>query len=193
LLIEGMMAEHRAIGRLVTELEAAGTAVDAAGAARALLALFDVHVGKENALVLPLLLASDDVSLATVLGGMHDLIGAGAADGGGCGCGGDHGHEDAEPAPAAIRRGLRAEHEAMLSVDARIDVRSLPHAQRHATVLAAISQLPADGALVLIAPHAPMPLLAEIDRRFPGQIDGEWLQEGPDVWQVRLHRQFVAA
>jgi uncharacterized protein (DUF2249 family) len=186
LLIEGMVAEHHAIGRLVTELEVAGTAVDAAGAARALAALFEVHVGKENSLVLPLLLASDEVSLATVLGGMHELIGvesgADGHDGGGCGCGGDHGDAEAEPEPVEV-----------LSVDTRIDVRSLPHSQRHATVLAAISQLPADGAVVLVAPHAPMPLLAEIDHRFPGQIDSEWLQEGPDVWQIRLHRQFVTA
>jgi uncharacterized protein (DUF2249 family) len=73
-----------------------------------------------------------------------------------------------------------------------LDVRSVPHGRRHAEVLTAVNALPADGALVLIAPHAPLPLLAEINQRFPGQIDHEWLQEGPDVWQVRLHRQFVA-
>src|SRR5688572_2372529 len=36
LLVLGMLNEHRIIGRLVTELETAGTAVDAAGAAHAL-------------------------------------------------------------------------------------------------------------------------------------------------------------
>jgi len=194
LLVEGMLAEHQAISRLVTELETAGTAVDAAGAARALAALFDVHLGKENTLVLPLLLATEEVSLAGVLNGMHDLLGAatpagaatsGAQSGSGCGgsacgCGGDGGADRAsEPAP-------------VLSLDTRLDVRTVPHAQRHAQVLAAIDALPTDGALVLIAPHAPLPLLAEIDHRFPGQIDSEWLQEGPEVWQIRLHRQFVA-
>jgi uncharacterized protein (DUF2249 family) len=197
-LVEGMLTEHRAIARLVAELESAGTAVDVAGAARALAALFEVHLEKENSLVLPLLLATDDVSLAGILGGMHDLLGAspqvaegqrsggcggGRADAsapGACGCGGDRADTADLPAP-------------VLSLDARLDVRTVPHAQRHAHVLSAVSELPADGALVLIAPHAPVPLLAEIDRRFPGQIDGEWLQEGPDVWQIRLHRQFVAA
>ncbi len=199
LLIEGMLAEHQAISKLVTELESAGTPVDAAGAARALAALFEIHLGKENNLVLPLLLGTEDVSLAGILRGMHDLLGADAhaeapshADGpgqdghghghggAGCGCGGDR--EGAALAPAPV-----------LSVDARLDVRSLPHANRHARVLAAVSELPVDGALVLIAPHAPLPLLAEIDRRFAGQIDSEWLQEGPEVWQVRLQRRFVAA
>lgn len=185
LLVEGMLGEHRAIGRLVAELEAAGTAVDAAGAARALQALFQVHLEKENDLVLPILLSAENASLATVLAGMHDLLGekpGEATGGGGCGCGGDGacGAAASEPAP-------------VLSVDTRLDVRDIPHAQRHARVLAAISELPADGALVLIAPHAPLPLLSEIDRRFPGQIDTQWLQEGPQVWQVRLHRQFVPA
>ena len=43
------------------------------------------------------------------------------------------------------------------------------------------------------AARPPRPLLAGIERRFPGQIDSEWLQQGPDVWQIRLHRQYVAA
>lgn len=186
LLVEGMLAEHQVIGRLVTELESAGTPVDAAGAARALASVFEIHVGKENTLLVPLLLATEDVSLAKILEGMHDLLGAHSAGDGnhhgaaGCGCGGDHEDPAAAQAPAPV-----------LSVDTRLDVRSVPHAQRHAKVLAAISELPADGALVLIAPHAPLPLLAEIERRFPGQIDVQWLQEGPEVWQVRLHRAFV--
>jgi uncharacterized protein (DUF2249 family) len=69
-----------------------------------------------------------------------------------------------------------------------IDVRALPHAHRHAMVLAAVGGLRSGAALVLVAPHAPLPMLAEIDRRLPGQIETEWLQEGPDVWQLRLHR-----
>ncbi len=27
--------------------------------------------------------------------------------------------------------------------------------------------------------------------RHPAQIDVQWLQEGPDVWQIRPHRQPV--
>jgi uncharacterized protein (DUF2249 family) len=188
LLVDGMLAEHQAINRLVRELDSAGTAVDAAAAARGLEAVFEVHLAKENDLILPLLLDATQVSVADLLAGMHELLGAGdTADGCGCGdadgcgcggsCGGDRGTADA-PAP-------------VLTVDARLDVRAVPHNQRHARVLAAIGALPADGALVLVAPHAPRPLLAEIDARYPGQIDTQWLQEGPDVWQLRLRRQAV--
>ncbi|WP_213454704.1 DUF2249 domain-containing protein [Rhizomonospora bruguierae] len=184
LLVDGMLAEHRTIGALVTALETAETALDAAVAGGALATLFEVHLAKENGLVLPLLLDAAQVSVADLLAGMHDLLGADEAPDagcgcGGCGCGGDRGAPDA-PVPT-------------LSVDARIDVRSLPHGERHARVLAALDSLAADAALVLVAPHAPRPLLAEIDARYQGQIDTQWLQEGPDVWQIRLHRLPVAA
>ncbi|GAB3140773.1 hypothetical protein GCM10027290_12140 [Micromonospora sonneratiae] len=178
LLVDGMLVEHQAITALVAEIEAAGTPVDAAAAARALAALFEVHLAKENNLILPLLLDAPQVSLADLLEGMHEMLGADEAAGGGCGCGGCGCSQGSADAPAPV-----------LAVDARLDVRSLPHAERHARVLAAIGALPADGALVLVAPHAPRPLLAEIDARYPGQIDTQWLQEGPDVWQIRLHRQ----
>ncbi|MET7396263.1 DUF2249 domain-containing protein [Dactylosporangium sp. NPDC005572] len=199
LLVEAMVGEHQTITALVAELETADTATDAAAAARALTALFEVHLDKENNLVLPLLLDTAHVSLAGLLTGMHDLLGCtdapdapdtadevggsgaggcGCGGGGcGCGCGGDRGPAGA-PAP-------------VLSVDTRLDVRALPHDERHARVLAAVDALPADGALVLIAPHTPRPLLAEIDARHPGQIDTDWLQDGPDVWQLRLHRHPV--
>jgi hypothetical protein len=34
----------------------------------------------------------------------------------------------------------------------------------------------------------PGPVLAEIDNRFGAQVQTQWLQSGPEVWQVRLER-----
>ncbi|MGA5299559.1 DUF2249 domain-containing protein [Nucisporomicrobium flavum] len=186
LLVDGMLGEHRAIAELVTELETTPSPVAAAAAARALRAVFEAHLAKENELIVPVLVDAGDVDLAALLAGMHELLGEDgkpAESGcgcGGCGCGGDSSGAAEAPAPA-------------LSIDARIDVRELPHAQRHATVLAAVDAVPADGALVLVAPHAPLPLLTEIDRRYSGQFATEWLQDGPDVWQVRLQRAGLSA
>lgn len=90
LLVDGMLAEHRAIIALASDLAAAGTPVDAAAAARALSALFETHLAKENELILPLLLGSEEVSVAGLLAGMHDLLGA-AETGGGSGGGGSGG------------------------------------------------------------------------------------------------------
>lgn len=181
LLVQGMLAEHQAIAELVTELETTPSPIAAAAAGRALRALFEAHLAKENDLIVPLLVEADGVDLADLLAGMHELLGeqpelAGGGCGcGGCGCGGDA--AGAADTPAAA-----------LTIDARIDVRDVPHAQRHARVLAALDAVPADGAVVLIAPHAPLPLLSQIDRRYDGQFATEWLQQGPDVWQVRLQR-----
>jgi len=181
LLVDGMLAEHQAIAELVTELETAPSPVAAAATGRALLAVFETHLAKENDLIVPLLVDADGVDLAGLLAGMHELLGGqdepavGGCGCGGCGCGGD--------APGAASAAV-----ATLTIDPRIDVRDLPHAQRHARVLAALETVPEDGALVLVAPHAPLPLLAEIDRRYAGQFATDWLQEGPDIWQVRVRR-----
>lgn len=182
-LIEGMLGEHRVIAALVTEIETADSPVAAAAAARALLAVFASHLAKENELVLPLLIDAEGVSLAALLDGLHDIVGAepGAGGcGGHCGCGGDA--ADAANADAPL-----------LGIDPRLDVRDVPHGERHTRVLAALDALAVDAALVLVAPHAPRPLLAEIDNRYAGQVAAEWLQDGPDVWQIRLSRRPVPA
>lgn len=187
LLVEGMLDEHRAIVSLVEEVETAVTPLRAAAAARALSAVFETHLTKENDLIVPLLADAADVSLAELLDGMHALLGAasggeaaagpdqGAGCGcGGCGCGGDAAGSSAEAA--------------VLSIDPRLDVRDIPHEGRHAAALSALAEVPPGGALVLVAPHAPRPLLAEVEWRFHGQFDVDWLQDGPAVWQVRLQR-----
>jgi hypothetical protein len=70
LLIEAMVREHLLIKRLVAlfrESEAAA----AAAYARAVLEAFTSHQGKENEVILPLLVAAPRVSLAAVMGGAH--------------------------------------------------------------------------------------------------------------------------
>lgn len=85
---------------------------------------------------------------------------------GACGCGGSQ--EAGEP---------------------QLDVRGVPHALRHATVLGALDAVPAGTAMVLVAPHDPLPLLAEIERRSPGRFAVEYLERGPATWRLRLsHR-----
>jgi len=75
LLIDGMMNEHEAIAALIRELENAIAPVRIAAAARALDAVFVNHLGKENDLVMPLLVEAEKVSVAALLHGMHELIG----------------------------------------------------------------------------------------------------------------------
>ncbi len=77
-----------------------------------------------------------------------------------CGCGG---HDEAEPA---------------------LDVRTIPHAIRHGVVFGAFDAIPAGGALILVAPHEPRPLLAQLAER--GLAGVETLVAGPDEWRLRL-------
>jgi hypothetical protein len=76
LLVTGMLAEHRRIVGLVSELEPDRDPVRNAATARALQVMFESHLAKENDLVLPLLVADPAVSVASLLGGMHELLGA---------------------------------------------------------------------------------------------------------------------
>ncbi|MFE9094275.1 DUF2249 domain-containing protein [Streptomyces sp. NPDC007264] len=182
LLVDGMIAEHRRIGALVEALRTAPSTARAAAEARALQVLFEEHLEKENSLILPLLAAAPDISLAELLAGMHELLGGHAHDdeddeaegearqggcgGGGCACGGSN--------DAAVPE---------------LDVRSVPHALRHATVFGALDAVPAGRAMVLVAPHDPLPLLAQIEDRRPGTFSVEYLERGPEAWRLQLtHR-----
>lgn len=76
LLVTAMRDEHVVITGLVEGLSSASDPVRAAATALALYTMFRSHLGKENDLLLPLLVAAPDVSVAELLGGMHELLGA---------------------------------------------------------------------------------------------------------------------
>lgn len=184
LLVESLIAEHSCLTALVDALRTPSDVTGAAADARALQVFFEEHVAKENGLVLPLLAAAPGLRLADLLASMHDRLehrtrsgGGPGADshtaaqengeetgcGGGCGCGGEE--EAAEP---------------------ELDVRSVPHALRHATVFGALDAVQAGQAMVLVAPHDPLPLLGQIEQRNPGRFAVEYLQRGPEAWRLRL-------
>lgn len=70
-----------------------------------------------------------------------------------------------------------------------LDVRPIPHAIRHATVLGALTAVPAGGSLRLVAPHDPKPLLAQIADRENGAFEVTYVVPGPDAWTLRLTRR----
>jgi len=102
LLVEAMLAEHRALATLVEAIRQAPSPARAAANAQALRSLFESHLVKENEQILPLLAESSEASLAGILDGLHELLGGGqghseyaeaAAEcgcGGECGCGHQH-------------------------------------------------------------------------------------------------------
>ncbi len=70
-----------------------------------------------------------------------------------------------------------------------LDVRTIPHSIRHATVFGAFDAIPPGGSLVIVAHHAPLPLLQQLADRAP--IDVEFLVDGPTEWHVQITRQAV--
>lgn len=176
LLIDAMLAEHVVLTGLTTELGAAGEPVRAAAAARALQALFTSHLQKENELLLPLLTAAPDVSLAGLLAGMHELVG---------------GHP-AEAGSAAGEAGHAGHSCSCGEVDGpeypELDARAVPHAIRHATIFGALGSVATGSGLVLLAPHDPLPLLAQIEQRWPGVFEVSYLERGPEAWRLAFVR-----
>jgi uncharacterized protein (DUF2249 family) len=185
LLVATMTGEHAEMLALVEEISTARSGVRAAAAGRALAGIFAPHLVAENEAVLPRLAAAANVSLTDLLRDMHadfaryqadaDLRAVGGAvrqeqapDGagpaGGCGCGGTD-----EQLP-------------------ELDVRAIPHAIRHATVLGAFDAIPVGGSLVLVAPHDPLPLLMQLSERAGRRIDVTYLERGPQAWRLQLTR-----
>jgi iron-sulfur cluster repair protein YtfE (RIC family) len=75
LLVRAMRDEHVGLIAHVDALRGA-SGVEAIGISRAILALFESHLHKENDLLIPALADEPDVSLADLLSGMHELLGS---------------------------------------------------------------------------------------------------------------------
>lgn len=69
-----------------------------------------------------------------------------------------------------------------------LDARTIPHAIRHAAILGAVDSLTPGRALVLVAPHDPKPLLAQLAERFGDSLVVSYLVEGPEAWKLKLAR-----
>lgn len=179
LLISAMLAEHQVVLGLVEDLSYALDGVSAMATARALRAIFESHVAKENDLILPLLVAAPDVSVADLLEEMHEETHEHHAPGGdqdgepASGCGG-HACSCGETDPAGLPE---------------LDARAVPHAIRHATVFGALDSVAPGEGLVLVAPHDPLPLLGQIEARDPGAFTVDYLERGPEAWRLAIVRR----
>ena len=92
---------------------------------------------------------------------------------GGCGCGGGGG------AATASELQLQA---------GDLDVRTIPHAERHARIFEAVAALQPGEAFVLANDHDPKPLRFQLEAKEPGQIDWTYLAQGPELWRVQVGR-----
>lgn len=119
--------------------------------------LFQVHLEKEERIYLPLFERFvSEREQQRVLDGMHEAPGEEAA-------------------------------EQVATGDApQLDVRPLPPAQRHQKIFALFDQLPKGAGFILVNDHDPKPLYYQLNFEHAGQFAWDYLEEGPEVWRVRI-------
>jgi uncharacterized protein (DUF2249 family) len=69
-----------------------------------------------------------------------------------------------------------------------IDVRGIPPRERHALIFNTWEALPVDGAFRIVNDHDPKPLYYQFMAEHPGEVGWEYLNDGPEVWQVRISK-----
>jgi uncharacterized protein (DUF2249 family)/quercetin dioxygenase-like cupin family protein len=70
-----------------------------------------------------------------------------------------------------------------------IDVRTVPPRDRHPRLFAAFDTLGAGEGFELVNDHDPKPLYHQLRAERGAALDGRYLEQGPDVWRVRIGRQ----
>ena len=70
-----------------------------------------------------------------------------------------------------------------------LDVRAIPHAVRRPAIRGALSGLGRGESLVLLSPHNPLSLLAELEEATPGAYHVEYLDRGPYEWRIAFIRR----
>ncbi len=72
--------------------------------------------------------------------------------------------------------------------DQILDVRQMVPAQRHTTIFHTFDQLKAGEGFVLVNDHDPKPLYYQFSAEHQGEFEWTYLEEGPEVWRVRIGR-----
>lgn len=79
-----------------------------------------------------------------------------------------------------------------MSDDLILDVRSEPPIRRHALIFESFDRLPVGAAFVLVNDHDPKPLYYQLAAEQGGTFSWDYLEQGPQVWRVRIGRTAAA-
>ncbi|WP_448205836.1 DUF2249 domain-containing protein [Azospirillum sp. sgz302134] len=74
-----------------------------------------------------------------------------------------------------------------------IDVQSIPPYLRHQVIIEAVQGLAPGDAFTLVNDHDPRPLHHQLRALFADSFAWEYLEQGPEVWRVRISRPEQAA
>lgn len=70
-----------------------------------------------------------------------------------------------------------------------IDVRIIPPIERHPRIFGMLKTLEADESFMVVSDHEPRPLHYQIQTNYPGLFSWEYLEQGPEVWRVKITRE----
>lgn len=76
----------------------------------------------------------------------------------------------------------------MPAIDPQLDVRTEPPARRHELIFETYESLALGDGFVLVNDHDPKPLYYQFAAEHEGQFSWEYLDQGPEVWRVRIGR-----
>jgi uncharacterized protein (DUF2249 family) len=80
-----------------------------------------------------------------------------------------------------------------LSIDPILDVRREPPVRRHELIFDSYSALPDGSGFILVNDHDPKPLEYQFEAEHTGQFTWDYLEQGPEVWRVRIGRPSPSA
>lgn len=69
-----------------------------------------------------------------------------------------------------------------------VDVRSLPPRNRHAAIFGTWQSIPTGEAILLVNDHDPLPLYFQFACEYQGEFHWEYVQQGPETWEVRISK-----
>lgn len=75
-----------------------------------------------------------------------------------------------------------------MTQDNQLDVRELIPRDRHTQIFSTYSALEPGTAFILVNDHDPKPLYYQFQAENAGEFSWEYLEEGPEVWRVRIGR-----
>ncbi|MCM2288322.1 MAG: DUF2249 domain-containing protein [Sulfuritalea sp.] len=67
-----------------------------------------------------------------------------------------------------------------------VDVRTIAPRERHPLIFGTFDRLAAGEALLLVNDHDPKPLFYQFQAESKGEFTWDYLESGPDVWQVKI-------
>lgn len=78
-------------------------------------------------------------------------------------------------------------------VKTTVDVRSIVPRERHPLIFGSFAALGAGEALLLVNDHDPKPLYYQFQAESKDEFTWDYLESGPEVWQVKIGKPASAA